>query len=98
MADVLSQAEIDSLLEALSSGSIKVEEVISDEKKKKVKPYDFRRPNKFSKDQLRTLVMLHENFARLLTTSLSAYLRSMVRVQVVSIDQLTYEEFTRSLN
>ncbi|HBF36646.1 MAG TPA: flagellar motor switch protein FliM [Firmicutes bacterium] len=98
MADVLSQAEIDSLLEALSSGSIKVEEVISDEKKKKIKPYDFRRPNKLSKDQIRTLVMLHENFARLLTTSLSTYLRSMVRAQVVSIDQLTYEEFTKSLH
>jgi flagellar motor switch protein FliM len=98
MADVLSQAEIDSLLEALSSGSIKVEEVISDEKKKKIKPYDFRRPNKLSKDQIRTLVMLHENLARLLTTSLSTYLRSMVRGQVVSIDQLTYEEFTKSLH
>ncbi len=98
MADVLSQAEIDSLLDALSSGSLKVEEVISDEKKKKIKPYDFRRPNKLSKDQIRTLVMLHENFARLLTTSLSTYLRSMVRGQVVSIDQLTYEEFTKSLH
>jgi flagellar motor switch protein FliM len=98
MADVLSQAEIDSLLDALSSGSIKVEEVISDEKKKKIKPYDFRRPNKLSKDQIRTLVMLHENLARLLTTSLSTYLRSMVRGQVVSVDQLTYEEFTRSLH
>jgi flagellar motor switch protein FliM len=98
MADVLSQAEIDSLLDALSSGSIKVEEVISDEKKKKIKPYDFRRPNKLSKDQIRTLVMLHENLARLLTTSLSTYLRSMVRGQVVSIDQLTYEEFTKSLH
>ncbi|NLY74779.1 MAG: flagellar motor switch protein FliM [Firmicutes bacterium] len=98
MAEVLSQAEIDALLEALSSGSIKVDEVISEEKKRKVKPYDFRRPNKLSKDQLRTLVMLHENFARLLTTSLSTYLRSMVRAQVVSIDQLTYEEFTKSLH
>lgn len=98
MAEVLSQSEIDSLLDALSSGTIKVEEVISDEKKKKVKPYDFRRPNKFSKDQLRTLVMIHENFARLLTTSLSTYLRNMVRVQVASIDQLTYEEFTKSLS
>lgn len=97
MAEVLSQAEIDSLLDALSSGSIKAEEVINDEKKKKIKPYDFRRPNKFSKDQLRTLLMLHENFARLLTTSLSTYLRSMIRVQVASIDQLTYEEFTKSL-
>ena len=98
MADVLSQAEIESLLEALSSGSIRVEEVISDEKKKKIKPYDFRRPNKLSKDQIRTLVMLHENLARLLTTSFSTYLRSMVRGQVVSIDQLTYEEFTKSLH
>ncbi len=98
MAEVLSQSEIDALLEALSSGTLKVDEVISEEKKKKVKPYDFRRPNKLSKDQLRTLVMLHENFARLLTTSLSTYLRSMVRAQVVSIDQLTYEEFTKSLN
>lgn len=97
MAEVLSQSEIDSLLDALSSGSLKVEEVINDEKKKKIKPYDFRRPNKFSKDQLRTLVMLHENFARLLTTSLSTYLRSMVRVQMASVDQLTYEEFTKSL-
>lgn len=97
MAEVLSQSEIDSLLDALSSGTLKVEEVISDEKKKKVKPYDFRRPNKFSKDQLRTLVMLHENMARLMTTSLSTYLRSMARVEVVSIDQLTYEEFTKSL-
>jgi flagellar motor switch protein FliM len=97
MAEVLSQSEIDSLLDALSSGTLKVEEVISDEKKKKIKPYDFRRPNKFSKDQLRTLVMLHENMARLMTTSLSTYLRSMARVEVVSIDQLTYEEFTKSL-
>jgi flagellar motor switch protein FliM len=97
MAEVLSQSEIDSLLDALSSGTLKVEEVISDEKKKKIKPYDFRRPNKFSKDQLRTLVMLHENLARLMTTSLSTYLRSMVRIEVLSIDQLTYDEFTKSL-
>lgn len=98
MAEILSQTEIDSLLEALSSGTIKAEEVINDEHSKKIKPYDFRRPSKFSKDQLRTLVMLHENFARLLTTSLSTYLRTMLRVQVVSVDQLTYDEFTKSLS
>jgi flagellar motor switch protein FliM len=98
VADVLSQTEIDSLLEALSSGSIKVEEVISDEKKKKVKPYDFRRPNKLSKDQTRTLTMLHENFARLMTTALSTYLRTMVRAQVVSIGQMNYDEFVKSLH
>jgi flagellar motor switch protein FliM len=98
VADVLSQTEIDALLEALSSGSIKVEEVISDEKKKKIKPYDFRRPNKLSKDQTRTLTMLHENFARLMTTALSTYLRTMVRAQVVSIGQMNYDEFVKSLH
>lgn len=97
MADILSQSEIDALLAALSTGTIDVEEVKSEEQRKKVKTYDFRRPNKFSKDQVRTLVMLHENFARLLSTSLSTYLRTVVRAEVASVDQLTYEEFTKSL-
>lgn len=97
MAEILTQNEIDALLAALSTGTIDAEEVKSEEKKKKVKTYDFRRPNKFSKDQVRTLVMIHENFARLLTTSLSTYLRTMVRAEVASVDQLTYEEFTKSL-
>lgn len=97
MAEILSQSEIDALLAALSTGSIDVEEVKSEEQRKKVKTYDFRRPNKFSKDQVRTLVMLHENFARLLSTSLSTYLRTVVRAEVASVDQLTYEEFTKSL-
>lgn len=97
MAEILTQNEIDSLLEALSSGTIDAESVKTEDAKKKVKPYDFRRPSKFAKDQVRTLVMLHENFSRLLTTSLSAYLRTMLQIEVVSIDQLTYEEFTKSL-
>lgn len=65
--------------------------------KKRLKVYDFRRPDKFSKDQIRTLQMMHETFSRLITTSLSATLRTMVHVHVVSVDQLTYEEFTRSI-
>jgi flagellar motor switch protein FliM len=65
--------------------------------KKRLKVYDFRRPDKFSKDQIRTLQMMHETFARLTTTSLSAQLRTLVHVHVVSVDQLTYEEFTRSI-
>ncbi len=97
MAEILTQSEIDVLLAALSTGTIDVEEVKSEEKKRKVRTYDFRRPNKFSKDQVRTLVMLHENFARLLSTSLSTYLRTVVRAEVASVDQLTYEELTKSL-
>ena len=62
-----------------------------------VKIYDFKRPDKFSKDQIRTLQMIHETYARLTTTSLSAQLRSFVNVHVASVDQLTYEEFSRSI-
>lgn len=97
MAEILTQNEIDSLLQALSTGALDAESVKSEDKRRKVKPYDFRRPSKFAKEHVRTLVMLHENFSRLLTTSLSAYLRTMLQVEVASIDQLTYEEFTKSL-
>ena len=97
-ADVLSQSEIDELLAALSTGTVSAEEIAIEESKKKIKTYNFRRPDKFSKDQIRTLYMLHENFARLLNTYLSAHLRTMVHVNVVSVDQLTYEEFIRSMS
>lgn len=97
MADVLSQNEIDSLLAALSSGSLDVEDIKVEEKKDKIKLYDFKTPNKLSKDQLRTLQMLHDNFCRLLTTTLSAQIRSLVEIQVGSIEQLAYDEFIRSL-
>ena len=66
--DVLSQSEIDKLLSALSSGDVNAEEVKAEEQQKKVKTYDFKRPDKFSKDQIRTLQMLHENFGRMLNT------------------------------
>jgi len=97
MSDVLSQSEIDALLSALSTGELDAEEIKVEEKSKKVKLYDFKRPDKFSKDQIRTLQMLHDSFARLLTTSLSGQLRTMVQIQVVSVEQLTYEEFVRSI-
>ena len=64
---------------------------------RKIKIYDFRRPDKFSKEQMRTVQNMHETFARLTTTSLSASLRILVNVHVASVDQLTYEEFIRSI-
>lgn len=60
--------------------------------------YDFRRPDKFSKDQLRTLQMLHETFARLAGSSLSAYLRSPVSIDLISLEQVPYEEYLRSIS
>jgi flagellar motor switch protein FliM len=96
-SDVLSQSEIDELLSALSTGVVSAEDMKIEQTQRKVKVYDFKRPDKFSKDQIRTLYMLHENFARLLNTYLAAHLRSFVNISVASVDQLTYEEFIRSL-
>ena len=95
--DVLSQTEIDKLLSALSDGSVSAEEVKAEEEERKVKVYDFKRPDRFSKDQIRTLFMLHESFSRLLNTYLSASLRTMVEIEVMSVEQLTYQEFVQSM-
>jgi flagellar motor switch protein FliM len=97
MTEVLSQEEIDQLLTAISSGEMETQEIQQTADQKKIKIYDFKRPDKFSKDQIRTVSIMHETFARLTTTSLSAQLRSLVHVHVASVDQLTYEEFIRSI-
>ena len=95
--DVLSQSEIDKLLSALSDGSVSAEEVKAEEEERKVKSYDFKRPDRFSKDQIRTLFMLHESFSRLVNTYLSASLRTMVDIEVMSVEQMTYQEFVQSM-
>lgn len=97
MTEILSQDEIDALLSAISSGEVDPDDYSAVGEQKKVKIYDFRRPDKFSEDQIRTLQMMHETFARLTTTALSAQLRALVGVHVGSVDQLTYEEFIRSI-
>ena len=97
MNEVLSQDEIDQLLQAISSGESAGEDFKPVQDTRKIKIYDFKRPDKFSKEQLRTISNMHETFARLTTTSLSAQLRSLVHVHVESVDQLTYEEFLRSI-
>ena len=97
MTEVLSQDEIDQLLTAISAGETEPEALRPAADTRKIKIYDFKRPDKFSKEQIRTISMMHDTFARLTTTSLSAQLRSMVQVHVASVDQLTYEEFIRSI-
>ncbi|HZT43110.1 MAG TPA: flagellar motor switch protein FliM [Chthonomonadaceae bacterium] len=59
--------------------------------------YDFRRPDKLAKDQLRTLQMLHETFARMFASSLSAYMRVPVHVDLLSVQQMRYDEYMRPL-
>ncbi|MGM7681692.1 flagellar motor switch protein FliM [Cytobacillus sp. Hm23] len=95
--EVLSQNEIDALLSAISTGEMNAEELKKEEAEKKVKVYDFKRALRFSKDQIRSLTRIHENFARLLTTYFSAQLRTYVQISVASADQIPYEEFIRSI-
>ena len=97
MGEVLSQDEIDSLLNALSSGELDVDDMKNTEEKQ-VKNYDFARPSKFSKEHLRTLEIIFEHFGRLLATNLPAYLRKSVNVEVVNSEVVIYSEFSNALS
>jgi flagellar motor switch protein FliM len=98
MGDVLSQNEIDSLLAALSSGELDVEEIKDNTNEKQVKDYDFARPSKFSKEHLRTLEIVFEHYGRLLSTNLPVYLRKAVQVEVMNSEAVTYSEFSNALS
>ena len=97
MGDVLSQSEIDNLLAALSSGDVTVDD-IQEKNEKQAKNYDFARPSKFSKEHLRTLEIIFEHYARLLSTHLPAYLRKNVQVDVMTSEAITYSEFSNALS
>ncbi len=110
MGEVLSQAEVDALLSAVSSGSVPPEDLATppaesskseagpERGEKQISLYDFRRPDRVSKDQMRALQNLHDGYARLLSTTLSSYLRTLVEIEIVSVDQLTYSEFMMSVS
>lgn len=97
MGEVLSQNEIDSLLQALSSGDLDAEE-IKESPDRQVKNYDFKRPTKFSKEHLRTLEIIFEHYGRLLSTNLPVYLRKNVQINVASSETVTFSEFTNALS
>jgi flagellar motor switch protein FliM len=98
--DVLSQAEVESLLSAMDS---RESDVIADaatsriRHRDKISPYDFKRPERVGKEQMRSLQTMHEGFGRNFGASLSALLRTIVEVKLTSVDQLTYSEFVFSL-
>ncbi len=85
---VLSQEEIDDVFRNLRETHVDEDPAL------RAEPYDFRRPDRIAKDQLRAIHLLHENFGRNLASSLSAYLRAYVAVNLVSVEQLSFSEFT----
>lgn len=97
MADVLSQNEIDALLSALSTGELEAEDVGNEDDKHKVKLYDFKSPQKFSKEHIRTLELIHDNYARIISNYLTGQTRKSVKVKIETVEQITYEEFIHSV-
>ncbi|AJC84109.1 flagellar motor switch protein FliM [Campylobacter peloridis] len=100
MAEILSQEEIDALLEVVdddsdeSAASSKLEEI---EDKRDIVVYDFKRPNRVSKEQLRSIKGIHDKLARNLASQISSMMRSIVEIKLHSVDQMTYGEFLMSL-
>ncbi|MEM9186391.1 MAG: flagellar motor switch protein FliM [Planctomycetota bacterium] len=111
MSDVLSQAEVESLLNAmegakeaaaappasLATAPPPVMPQGPPKPREKVTPYDFKRPERVGKEQMRALQTMHEGFGRNFGAALSALLRTIVEVKLTSVDQLTYSEFVFSL-
>ena len=97
MGEVLSQNEIDNLLNALSTGELDADEIKKADERQ-VKDYDFARPSKFSKDHLRTLEIIYEHYGRLLSTNLPLYLRKNVQVTVASSETVAFSEFSNALS
>lgn len=104
MSDVLDQSEVDALLAAVDSGQVRQSESTGStvfgsngRSTQEVQTYDFKRPERVSKDQMRALEALHEGFGRNLGAALSGYLRTIIEVNVAHIEQLTYSEFIHSL-
>jgi flagellar motor switch protein FliM len=103
LSDVLDQSEVDALLAAVDTGAAGQKEspptVFSGKGKTQleVQVYDFKRPERVSKDQMRALEALHEGFGRNFGAAISGYLRTIIEVSVAHIEQLTYSEFIHSL-
>ncbi|MFT8458993.1 MAG: flagellar motor switch protein FliM [Liquorilactobacillus ghanensis] len=97
MDQVLSQQEIDKLLAAMNNGEIDQEKIEEEEKAPKVKPYDFRRPIKLSKEYVNTLHMIFEDFSKMSTNILSNLLRVNVTLQLASIEKISFDEFIHSI-
>ena len=104
MTDVLDQSEVDALLAAVDAGQVQQQEAAPPQvfgtkgvNQLEVQVYDFKRPERVSKDQMRALEALHEGFGRNLGAALSGYLRTIIEVSVAHIEQLTYSEFIHSL-
>lgn len=98
MSDVLSQSQIDALLANLNQADEATLEVMSEDlAEKKVRDYDFRAPKKFTKEQLKIIGNVYENFSRFFSTYLTSMTRFYCKVEVISIEEQHFYEFSNAL-
>jgi flagellar motor switch protein FliM len=97
MNRILSQEEVDALVHASANARGREEEGRASQGSDGITPYNFRRPDRVSKEQLRSLHFLHDRFAKNVSTSMSAFLRTVTNVSILSVEQFTYSEFLMSL-
>ena len=97
MADILSQEEIDALLEVVEEEGDTLSSEAEPTDTRQVILYDFKRPNRVSKEQLRAVKGIHDKMARNLASQITSIMRSIVEIQLHSVDQMTYGEFLMSL-
>lgn len=96
MAEILSQSQIDELLNGLSTGDVSIQELEANEKK--IKEYDFRSPKKITKETIRLLKGIYENYCRILTSRLTSILRLMCDVTVEQVEESIYHEYNNALD
>lgn len=98
MAEVLSQAQIDELLNSFNTqGNKAFEDLDDNSNEKKIKNYDFKTPKKFTKEQLKVIDGIFENYSRVLSSYLTGLMRLYCRVEVMQIEEQRYYEFNNAL-
>ena len=97
MAEVLSQSQIDALLNAARSGELDVDKPAEKSEEKKYRKYDFYSPRKFTKDRLKMLNSIFEGYARVINSRINALLHATCEIEVDSVEEQRYYEFSNAL-
>ena len=97
MAEVLSQSQIDALLNAARSGELDVDKPAEKSEEKKYRKYDFYSPRKFTKDRLKMLNSIFESYARVINSRINALLHATCEIDVDSVEEQRYYEFSNAL-
>lgn len=101
MSEVLTQSQIDALLNSMQSGNDESKEADKEKehaKEKRDKKYDFHSPKKFTRDKLRVLNGIYENYSRIASSRINSVLRTNCQVGILGIEEQRYYEFSNSLN